>query len=129
MKEVNMEDLLNLWLKKYHNTNYKKVKKDHPEWADAERVFDEMKKHKKDFTEEECTAISERLNNATTEFYKTYAVTEEQHDEWVKEAKEYIRKITKLPKKLIERGWWSVYLDCSPSVKREENDKEENDMP
>lgn len=119
MKQVNMEDMLNLWLGRYHNTTIAEVKKKHPKWAKAEKKYDEMKKNEKVYTEEERIKISSALNNASREFYREYAVTQEQHDDWEKLAKELVRKTTKLPKKIIERSWWSVYLDCAPSIKEE----------
>ena len=86
MKLVNREDLLNLWLK-YHNTNVNEV----------------ISKHSK-----------EELDNPN--WFLLYPVTQEQHDEWVVEAKKMIKKVTKLPNKVIDKNFGMVYLDCSPSV-------------
>lgn len=71
---------------KYHNTNCKEVIEKYPE---------EIK---------------------TPAWFSLFKVTQEQHDEWVKWAKEYLIKGCKIPKKIVERGWGMVYLDCSPSV-------------
>lgn len=89
MKKVKSEDLVNWWLEKFHNTNIEKVTKEHPDWDGSD----------------------------SREFFKTYSVTEEQHDEWEAWAKEHVRKITKLPKKAIDRSFWSISLNTAPSVK------------
>lgn len=90
-KTVDEKDLVNWWLEKYHNTNIDKVLEENPEWK-------------------------ENPQEHTREFYEKYKVTQEQHDEWEKWAKEHIRKVTKYPKKMIDKGWWAVYLNCSPSI-------------
>lgn len=88
-KELRGDDLVNWWLSKYHNTTLDQIQKEHPELTDS------------------------------YDFYTRYAVTQEQHDEWEKWAKEYVRKCTGYSKRLIERQWWSVYLDTSPMVIKE----------
>jgi len=80
------EDLLNGWLK-YHNTTVEEVVANHP----------------KEFLE-------------NPDWFKSYPVTQEQHDEWVEWAEEYLRKTTGLSKKLLQRSWGMVYLDCAPYV-------------
>ena len=50
------------------------------------------------------------------DWFKLYSVTQEQHDEWVNWAKEHVRKITKMSKKMINNVWWTIDLDCSPNV-------------
>ena len=90
MKKVDRKDLLNWWLKKFHNTNTDEL----------------ISKHYKEVLE-------------SPDWFKLYPCTQEQCDEWEKWAKDYIKKETKLPKSLVEKSWWSVYLDCSPYVKRE----------
>ena len=124
MKQVKDSDLINWWLEKFHNTNLEQVKKDHFQWAIAEKEYEGMKNYSDQYSDEQRATISGKLSEATREFYKEYAVTQEQHDEWNKWAQEYTRKITKLPKKLIERGWWSVYLNCSPNIKKENENNE-----
>lgn len=94
-KLPNIEELLNLWLEKYHNITLQQVKDTHPEW------MDKPEEHSRDF-------------------YTKYAVTQEQHDEWEKEAKELLRKKYKISKWMINKGWWAIYLNCSPSVKQVE---------
>lgn len=93
-KLVESEELINWWLKKFHNTNLKQVVKDHPEWE-------------KNPTEH------------SRDFYRAYMVSQEQHDEWETWAKEYTRKVTGVSKELLQRSWWSVYLNTSPQIKTE----------
>ena len=97
-KQLKDVDLINWWLKKYHNTNIEQVKKEHPEW------LKDPEKH-------------------TRDFYSSYMVTEEQHDEWEKWAKEYTKKVTGLSKRIIDRSWWQVYLNTSPQVINNKNEK------
>ena len=52
-------------------------------------------------------------------FYLKYAVTQEQYDEWEKWAKEYTKKVTKISKNLLERSWWSICLNTSPQIIKE----------
>jgi len=85
------EEIMNLWLTKYHNTTVKEV----------------IAKHPKEVLE-------------SPDWFKLYPCTKEQEDEWVKEAKSLLKKKYKMPKWLIEKGWWSVYLDCSPYVSKED---------
>ena len=94
MKKVDANDLINWWLEKYHNTKLEKILEENPEWKENPR------EHSKDF-------------------YEKYAVTQEQHDEWEKWAKEYTKKVTKANKRLLERGWGFVYLDTSPQIIKE----------
>jgi hypothetical protein len=84
-------DLVNLWLKKYYNTNIEKILEENPTWKENPDVH-------------------------TREFYEKYQVTQEQHDEWVIEAKELLRVKLRKSKKYIDRTWWSVYLNCSPQI-------------
>lgn len=91
MKKLDIDDLVNWWLDKYHNTNLEKVKKENPKWAENPEKY-------------------------TRDFYSKYKVTQEQHDEWEEWAKGYAKKVTKLSKRAIDRSWWSVYLNASPSI-------------
>ena len=95
-KKVNGDELVNWWLEKYHNTNLTKVLEDNPEWV-------------------------VNPQDHTRDFYKKYAVTQEQHDEWEIWAKKYVKQITKANKKVLEVGWAWVYLDTSPSVIKDDN--------
>ena len=89
MKTVDGDELINWWLTHYHGITIKDLVERHPD------------------------AIK------TAAWFKLYPVTQQQHDEWEAWAKKRIREVTKYPKKLIEKSWWSVYLDCSPSVIQE----------
>lgn len=91
MKKVDPYVLLDGWLK-YHNTTMKEVEENHPEWKENPSMH-------------------------SREFYKKYAVTQEQHDEWEAWAKEYTKKSTKIRGKLFDRSWTWVYLDTAPNVK------------
>ena len=73
---------------KYHNTTIEEVIKKHP-----------------------------RLIK-TSKWFSKYPVTQEQHDEWNKWAKKHVQKVTKMSKRILERGWWSIYLNYAPSVKK-----------
>lgn len=86
MKQVNREDLLNGWLK-YWNTTVEEV----------------VKRHPKEFLRD-------------SDWFRAYAVTQEQHDEWEKWAKEHVRKTTKLPKRFIDKIWGFTYLDVVPDI-------------
>ena len=76
-----------LWLKKYHNTNCEEVIRLHPEEA------------------------------TSGEWFKLYPCTEEQYEQWKKEAIKEIAKDTGLPSRIIKREWWILYLDTAPYVK------------
>jgi len=90
MKTVSREELLDWWLFKYHYTNSKEVAEKYPE---------------------ECKS---------PDWFKMFPVTQEQHDEWVKWAKGYIKKKLKISNAFLERGWHLTYLDCSPYIKEKE---------
>lgn len=96
-KLVNSKELTNWWLEKYHNTNLDKIMNENPGWKDNPQEH-------------------------TREFYAKYSVTSAQEKEWENWAKEYIRKISGMPKRYIERVWWSIYLNTAPSVINEENE-------
>jgi hypothetical protein len=90
MKKVNGDDLLNGWLKKYHNTTVEEVAKNYPP-----EVIQSPK------------------------WFKLFPVTQQEHDEWEKWALDYIRGVTRLSKRAIAKGWPLVYLDTAPYVKPE----------
>lgn len=91
MKKLpNRDELLNLWLSKYHNTTVEEI----------------IAKHPKEVLE-------------SPDWWKLYPCTQEQEDEWIKEAKELLNKKYKISKKILDISWWSVYLDCSPYVSKE----------
>jgi len=91
--KITETDLLNLWLEKYHNTNIEKILEENPTWK-------------------------ENPDAHTREFYEKYQLTQEQHDEWVIEAKELLRVKLRRSKKYIDKTWWSVYLNCSPQINK-----------
>jgi len=89
MKTVDVNELYNLWLVKFHNITIEEVIEKYPE---------EIK---------------------TIEWYKLFPCTREQHDWWVDECKKLLNKKYKYPKYYIEKAWWSVYLNVSPYVSDE----------
>jgi hypothetical protein len=56
----------------------------------------------------------------TPAWYKKYAVTQEQHDEWYDWAIDYMAKYYRRSKKQVKRDFCFEYLNCSPSVKKDE---------
>ena len=50
------------------------------------------------------------------DWFKKYAVTQAQHDEWYAEAIEILYKRTRLPKRLIKRSFVFDYLNCAPAI-------------
>jgi len=86
--KITRDELMNWWLEKYHNTNVEEVVKNHPK-----KVLQ------------------------STNWFKLYAVTKEQHDEWIKWAKSHIKKRERWSKALLERNWGFIYLDTAPYVK------------
>lgn len=74
---------------KYHNTSVKEILEKYPE---------EVK---------------------TPAWFNLFRVTQEQHDAWVKWAKDFIKKETKISKALLDRQWGMIYLDCSPYIIQE----------
>lgn len=87
MKTVDRTILLDWWLQKYHNTNCDELIKKYPK---------------------------EILEN--TDWFKMFPVTEAQEKEWIKWAKSYVKKETKMSKFFLEKQWPYIYLDCSPYV-------------
>jgi len=90
MAKVSRDELLNGWLK-YYNTTVEEVVKTHPK---------------------------EIL--ASSDWFKLYPVTQYQQDEWVRWAKDLIKKRMRCSKRMVENSWWLVYLECAPNVKRDE---------
>lgn len=81
-----------MWLNAYHNTSLDEVVELHPEWKDNSK-------------------------GATNEFYSTYAVTQQQHDEWYGAAIKAIAKDFKISQKAAKRGFSFTYLNTAPYVK------------
>lgn len=85
--EITSEFIMNYWLKKYHNIDI--------DWL--------MKNE------------SELIKSS--DWYKKYAVTQEQHDEWYNWAIDTMSKTFKLSKTTVKRRFAFDYLNLSPSVK------------
>lgn len=94
--ELTTDYLVDLWLKKYHNTTLEEVKKNHPEWVKDE----------------------DAMQQNTRTFYETYQVTNEQHDEWYNEAIEIISKVYGISKKTAKKNFAFAYLNCAPMIRK-----------
>ena len=92
MKEVDATELVDKWLTDYHNTTLKEVKEKHG-WEDGN-------------------------DEHTREFYQTYPVTQEQHDEWKEWMEKRVAKVTGLGIRYTRKHSWGIYLNTSPSIKK-----------
>lgn len=97
-KRLKKEDLTlaffhDMWLEKYHGTNSKEVLEKYPELA------------------------------KTPDWFYKYPCTQEQSDEWEKEAKAILKEVYKLSNQRLNREWGWIYISAAPYVKR---DKDEN---
>lgn len=88
-KELNQEDIYNLWLEPYHGINVKWLIDNEPELI------------------------------KTPEWYKKYAVTQAQHDEWYEKAIDLISKTNRCSKKFAKKNFCFDYLNLAPSIKTE----------
>jgi hypothetical protein len=88
-KELTDVDFYNWWLQKYHNTTIEEIIEKEPELA------------------------------KTAEWYKKYAVTSEQHDEWFEWALQTVMKHYRWSKKIAKKQFCFDYLNVSPSIKKE----------
>ena len=52
------------------------------------------------------------------DWYKKYAVTQEQHDEWYEWAVSELGKNLRMPKTRVKRYFSFDYLNLSPSIKK-----------
>jgi len=86
------DDCLNWWLRKYHDTDLATIIKEHPEWEA------EPEKH-------------------TVDFYSTYMVTQEEHDEWHEWFIKAFMKEFGVGKKRAKRHSGFTYLNVAPSIK------------
>lgn len=93
-KDISETILVNTWLGKYYNTTLQEVEKNY-------------KKENGEF-----------LPGETARFYKDFAVTQEQHDEWDKQIRKELRKKLKLSKKMFDRSYSLLYLNIAPSIKK-----------
>jgi len=88
--KLSEEEILNKWLS-YHNTTVKGVLKNHPEW-------------------------SENPSLHSREFYDTYPVTQEQHDEWYEWFISEIMLRYRYSRKRARRESAFIYLNLAPKV-------------
>ena len=89
MKKLLTTDfIMDWWLNKYHNITCDWLRENEPELI------------------------------KTPDWYKKYAVTEEQHDEWYEWAIDYMAKYYRMSKKNTRRNFVFDYLNCSPSIKK-----------
>jgi hypothetical protein len=84
--EPTADDIMNLWLVKYHGITVEELCKKEP------------------------------VLITTSDWYKKYAVTQEQHDLWYDEAIELLSKYHRWSKKFTKRQFWMSYLNLAPSV-------------
>ena len=80
-------EFYNWWLQKYHNTSIEEIIEKEPELAKSR------------------------------EWYKKYAVTQAQHDEWYEWAIQRIAKYYGWSKKRATREFAFAYINVSPTVK------------
>lgn len=88
-KELNAADFYNWWLQKYHNTTVQEIMEKEPELA------------------------------KTPDWYKKYAVTQEQHDEWLEWAIQTIMNHYNWKRDRARKEFCFSYLNIAPSVKTE----------
>jgi len=86
--ELTEEFLINWWLEKYHGITVTEMIKKHP-----------------------------RLCKSGN-WYKKYAVTQVQHDEWYSWAIDILSKTFHMSKKYTKRMFGLVYLNCAPSINK-----------
>jgi len=96
-KKLTLDDIVNWWLEKYHNTNIKQVLIEHPDWN--KEGFD------------------------SKIFYKAYQVTEEQHDEWYDWVISALAKEYHVSLETAKRNFVFEYLNCAPMIKTKNDEK------
>lgn len=82
--QISRKELLNWWLKKYHDTDVNEILEKYPEECKDPRWF------------------------------KMFPVTKKQHDEWYDWAISMMSKKLKISKHLVKRKFAFDYLDCAP---------------
>ena len=87
-KPLQEEDFYNWWLTKYHNTTVREILKKEPELCKS------------------------------ADWYKKYAVSQEEHDAWYEWAIATVAKHFACPKKIAKKLFGINYLNLSPSVKK-----------
>jgi hypothetical protein len=85
--KLTAEYIMEGWLKKYHGLTVQELMEKEPELV------------------------------KTPDWYKKYAVTNEQHDEWYEWAISEMSKNLKVSKKTVKRMFAIEYLNLSPSIK------------
>lgn len=85
--KLTREHIINGWLQKYHGITVEELIKNEPELC------------------------------KTPDWFKKYAVTQEQHDEWYEWAIDQLSKNLRRSKKLTKRLFVIDYLITAPSVK------------
>jgi hypothetical protein len=85
-EKLTQDDLYNGWLTKYHNTTVEELIKNEPELI------------------------------KTSDWYKKYAVTQAQHDEWYEWAINKLSKFYGTSKKQAKRNFCFDYLNIAPSI-------------
>lgn len=88
-KQLDATDFYNWWLQKYHNTTVEEIMEKEPELA------------------------------KTSDWYKKYAVTQEQHDEWYEWAVQTIMNHYHWKRDVARKEFCFAYLNIAPSVKKE----------
>ena len=86
--KLTLEILINHWMTKIYNTTIQEEQSKNPE------LF------------------------ASSEWFKQYPVTQQQHDEWEIEAKALFHKYVKEPKNCNSMFWGLTYLNSSPYIKK-----------
>ena len=90
-EKLTLDDVINWWLNKFHNTNLDEVLKKHPDWATDSEQY-------------------------TIIFYDTYQVTTEEYDMWDKWLTKALMKEFHLTKKGAERSKWMIVLNTAPTI-------------
>lgn len=88
-KKLTQEFIMDYWLQKYHNINIQWLIKN-----EAELI-------------------------KSPDWYKKYAVTQAEHDQWYDWAIEYMSKYYGMSKKRTMKNFCFDYLNCAPSIKKE----------
>jgi hypothetical protein len=90
MKKLTRDDMMDWWLKKYHDTTCAEILKAHPEMLETDM---------------------------SDWFYKTYAVTKAEHDEWYRWVIDALAKERKISKRATKRLFVWEDMDLAPSIK------------
>lgn len=102
-KDLDASLIVSVWLDEFFGSDYETVEK---------LIYENNPKDSNESEED----YKERLSRI---FFKDYQVTKEQLDWWEKEIKKCLIKKFRYNKHILDRGWWSIYLDTAPSLKSE----------